>query len=167
MPTPDFIVELRRHVGHTHLFLIGITAVVLREPSPAGGVDEVLLVQRVDTEEWTPVCGIVEPGEQLHEVAVREVAEEACIEAQIERLVWVKTYPSLTYPNGDVASYVNHTFRMRGVGVPRVGDDESLDARWFPIDELPPMRWEFQERIEWALANQPACAFGETPDFRA
>ena len=54
------------------LFLIGITAIVLR-PHPDTQAPQVLLVQRSDTFEWTPIAGIVEPGEQLHEVAVREV----------------------------------------------------------------------------------------------
>ena len=31
MPVPDFILQLRRSVGHDRLFLTGVTAVVLRE----------------------------------------------------------------------------------------------------------------------------------------
>lgn len=165
MATPDFILELRRHIGNAPLFLIGITALVMREH---GDGQQLLLVRRVDTGEWTPVCGIVEPGEQLHEVAVREVLEETRVRSAVKRCVWIKTYPEITYPNGDICSYVNHTFTMTWLGGdPEVGDDESTDARWWPVDALPPMRPEFVERIDWALREEPGCWFGEGPDLGA
>ena len=165
MPTPDFILELRRSIGHAHLFLVGITAVVLREHE---GRRQLLLVRRVDTGEWTPVCGIVEPEEQVHEVAVREVLEETTVTAAIDRLVWVCSHPRFAYDNGDVCSYVNHTFLMHHVsGEPKPGDDESTDAGWFDLDDLPEMRREFTERIEVALADEPGCLMGELPGLRA
>ncbi|MGO1582440.1 MAG: NUDIX domain-containing protein, partial [Actinomycetaceae bacterium] len=71
MGTPDFIVELRRHVGHSLLWLTGATAVVVRGADP-----EVLLVRRADDGRWTPVTGIVDPGEEVADAAVREVLEE-------------------------------------------------------------------------------------------
>ncbi|MGA4508166.1 NUDIX hydrolase [Propionibacteriaceae bacterium G1746] len=165
MPTPQFILDLRASIGHAPLFLMGITAVVLREND---GRTRVLLVQRSDTGEWTPVCGIVEPGEQVHEVAVREVLEEAAVDARIERLVWVKTYPMITYPNGDQSEYVNHTFRMHWAGGdPTAADDESVAAAWFDVDALPPMRVEFTERIEQVLLDEPGVLFGPLPGVRA
>jgi 8-oxo-dGTP pyrophosphatase MutT (NUDIX family) len=69
VPIPDFIVELRRHVGTSNLWLPGVTAVVRRGP-------EILLVRRSDTGEWTPVTGIVDPGEDPGVTARREVLEE-------------------------------------------------------------------------------------------
>ena len=75
MATPDFVLELRRHVGHAPLWMPGTTAVVLRraEGSPAPGWSsarldprevEVLCVRRADNGAWTPVTGIVDPGEE-------------------------------------------------------------------------------------------------------
>lgn len=160
MPTPQFILDLREHIGHAPLFLIGITAIVLR-PHPDTPAPQVLLVQRSDTLEWTPIAGIVEPGEQLHEVAVREVAEETGVTARVERLVWVKTHPLMTYLNGDQASYVNHTFVMSHVeGDPQVGDDESVATGWFGLDNLPPMQPAFRERIDYAVQAPPGVRFG-------
>jgi len=46
MPIPQFIVDLRAHIGHAPLWLIGVTAVVVRG-------DEVLLVERADNGVWS------------------------------------------------------------------------------------------------------------------
>ena len=72
MPTPDFILELRRHVGTMPLSLSGVTAVVLRG-------DEVLLGRRSDTGALTPITGIVDPQEEPADAAVRETLEETGI----------------------------------------------------------------------------------------
>ena len=147
MPIPDFVRELRRHVGTAELWLPGVTAVVRR------GAD-VLLVQRSDTGEWAPVTGIVDPGEDPHVTAVREVEEEACVVAEVERLVWVAATGVVTHVNGDLGQYLDHTFRCRWVeGEPRPGDDESTDAAWFALDALPPMADLHRERITVAADN--------------
>ncbi|MGW2217585.1 NUDIX domain-containing protein, partial [Nonomuraea sp. NPDC001684] len=69
MPTPEFVLALREKIGTEPLWLSGVTAVVLHE-------DQVLLVRRSDTGAWTPVTGIIDPGEQPADAALREVAEE-------------------------------------------------------------------------------------------
>ena len=68
VPTPDFILELRRFVGTRPLPLVGVTAVIIR-----GG--EVLLGRRSDNHALTPITGIVDPGEEPADAAVREAAE--------------------------------------------------------------------------------------------
>lgn len=159
MPTPDFILDLREHVGHTLLWMPGTTAVVVREHD---GHDQVLCVQRSDNGTWTPICGIVEPGEDPHVAAVREAQEEAGVEIEIERLVWMSPTGLVTYPNGDQNDYLDHTFRARWVsGEPRVGDDESVAVGWFDADQLPTPMTEVQlRRIRVALANPPEVLLG-------
>lgn len=162
MPIPEFIVELRRHVGHAPLWLTGVTSVVLRG---AGDEQEVLLVRRADTDEWSPVTGIVEPGQEVHESAVREVMEEASVVAEVERLVWVSTTEPVRHANGDEAQYVDHTFRLRWVsGEPAVGDDENLEARWWPVrgvrEGVPPMRAHFGDRVRVALDDPREVLLG-------
>ena len=61
MTTPQFILDLREHIGHAPLWVPGCTAVVLR-PGPGDAEVEVLVVRRADTRAWTPVTGIVDPG---------------------------------------------------------------------------------------------------------
>lgn len=159
MPIPPYVAHLRTMIGRELLWMPGVTAVVLREVE--GGADEVLLVERSDNGTWTPVTGIVDPGEQPHVTAVREVEEEACVVAEVERLVWVCAGGVVDHVNGDVAQYLDHTFRCRWVsGEPSPGDDESTDARWFPLDALPPMREVFLERIAVAVANATDVVLG-------
>ena len=135
MPIPEFIVELRRRVGHAPLWLLGITAVVIRD-------GQVLLVQRSDNHAWTPVTGIVE----------REVLEEAGVHVTARRLAWVHVTRPVVHANGDQAQYLDHVFRMEWTGgEPLAADDESLQARWFDPSEMPTMSTDMCRRIEHAI----------------
>ncbi|TCC17005.1 NUDIX hydrolase [Kribbella speibonae] len=132
MPTPKFVLDLRAKIGHDLLWLSGLTAVVLND------TDEVLLVRRADNGRWSLVAGILEPGEQPAVGLVREIQEETAVEAVVERLVSVESLPPGSYPNGDQVQFLDLCFRCRPVrGEPRVNDDESLDVRWWPLNDLP------------------------------
>ncbi|TPX03283.1 NUDIX domain-containing protein, partial [Schumannella luteola] len=127
MPIPDFVRELRQHIGTTPLWLTGATAVVLDG-------DRMLLIRRSDTGEWAPITGIVDPGEEPAVAAAREAAEEAGVEIEVERLssTWV-TEP-VVYDNGDRAQYLDLTFRCRYVsGDPAPVDGEALEVAWFAL----------------------------------
>ncbi|MGO4955995.1 NUDIX hydrolase [Luteococcus sp. Sow4_B9] len=159
MPTPDFILELRKHVGTALLWLPGTTAVVLR---PGPRVEQVLCVQRADNGKWTPICGIVEPGEDPHVAAVREAEEEAGVIIEIERMVWMSPTGWMQYDNGDQNDYLDHTFRARYVsGEAVVGDDESVAVGWFDVDRLPEDMSAIQRRrIAVAVANPADVLLG-------
>jgi ADP-ribose pyrophosphatase YjhB (NUDIX family) len=153
MAIPDFILDLRAKVGAQELWLTGVTAVVLR------GAD-VLLVRRADTGAWTPVTGIVDPGEEPADAAIREVAEEAAVRAVPERLADVHTTDLVVYDNGDRARYLDHVFRCRWVaGDPRPADGENTEAAWFPINALPTMTSLMSRRVVAALSGRAGCAF--------
>ncbi len=147
MPVPEFILRLRERVGHELLWLSGATAVVL-----SGG--QVLLVRRADDGRWAPVSGVVDPGEHPERTAVREALEEAGVTCEVDGLVWVNVTEPIHYPNGDVSQYLDLTYRCRWLsGEPFVADDESLDARWFALDALPPMADRDLERVRRAVAS--------------
>ncbi len=136
MTTPEFVIELRRSIGHAPLWLSGITAYV------RDGEGRVLLGRRADTGLWALVYGIIEPGEQPADTVVREVREETGVDVKVETLVAVSSSPRLvTYPNGDQARYLNLSFLCRpaagGNDRPSVSDDESLEVGWFRRDALP------------------------------
>jgi ADP-ribose pyrophosphatase YjhB (NUDIX family) len=158
MSTPDFVLDLRSKIGHDLLWLAGVTAVVLRDTASAGR--EVLLVKRADTGAWTPVTGIVDPGEQPAVAAAREVLEEADIVAVAEALKSVGSFPPMQYNNGDRSQYLDLTFRFRYVsGEPHPADGENTDAAWFSLDAMPPMSEDMASRVASALEPGDACRF--------
>lgn len=153
MPIPPFVTDLRASIGNAPLWLSGVTAVVTRG-------SDLLLVQRADTLEWTPVTGIVDPGEHPGVAARREVLEEAAVHVTIDRLASVNVTRPITYTNGDQAQYLDLTFLCRWVsGDPFPADGENLEARWFPASSLPPISAEFADRIAGALSDDAATRF--------
>lgn len=162
MAIPEFITALRRHIGTAPLWLSGSTAVVVRE----GHFEtQVLLVQRTDDKTWGPVAGIVDPGEEPHRTAVREVAEEAGVEAAVERLVWLTVTETVTYDNGDKTQYIDHVFRCAWVGgEPYPADGEAQRAEFFPVSDLPVMGERNTTRVRLALENRPEAHLGPMGD---
>ena len=150
---PEFIVALRRRIGHDPLWLMAASGVVLRT---IDGVGHVLLVRRADDGEWTVTAGVVDPGEEPSAAAEREVLEEAGVVCRAERLAWVYVEPPKVHENGDQAQYLQLVLSASWLsGEPRPADSESTDARWCPVAELPPMRPYQRARIAAALADGP------------
>ncbi|GIF65277.1 NUDIX hydrolase [Asanoa ishikariensis] len=160
MATPSFITDIRVHIGHTPLWLPGVSAVV---QNAAG---EILLGRRADTGRWSLISGIPEPGEEPAAAIVREVFEETGVRVEPERITSVTVGPVVTYPNGDVCQYLNVTFACRPLTASAtVNDDESLEVGWFPVDDHPPLDEVATLRLERALAGDTAAWFaspGET-----
>ena len=105
MSTPEFVLELRKKIGHDLLWLNGVTGCVLNEHG------QLLLGRRSDTGEWAMVYGINEPGEQPADTVVREIKEETGIDAIVTDLVAVTSSNKvLTYANGDNTMYMDHSF---------------------------------------------------------
>lgn len=177
MTTPPFIVSLRERIGHELLWLSGVTAVVvdplpegrvgvgtpasgsdLPVVEPVGGDVRVLMVRRADNGAWTPVTGIIDPGEQPAIAAAREVSEETSIVAEPVCLARVHTLPPMRYDNGDRSQYLDLTFLCRYVsGDPFPADGENTEAAWYPVGGLPRMEDDMRERVAAALAAYPGA----------
>ena len=152
LPIPDFVVELRRHVGQAELWMSGVTAVVRRG-------DDVLLVRRADNGEWAPVTGIVDPGEEPAACAAREVLWETSVRGA-GRPARIDLGDARRGPIGDRAAYLDQCFACTWVsGEARVGDDESTEVRWWPGAALPPMKATRRDRAEAALSEEQAARF--------
>ena len=153
MPIPEFVADLRSMVGTHPLWLPGTTAVIRR-------ADEVLLVRRADNGHWTPVTGIVDPGEHPAVCAVREAREETGVTIRVDRLAGAYVVDGVTYENGDRAAYVDLTFACTWLdGEAHVADDECSDVRWWPADGLPEMTPSLTERVGAALSDEVAARF--------
>jgi ADP-ribose pyrophosphatase YjhB (NUDIX family) len=151
--TPEFVLSLRERIGHAPLWMPGVTAVVRRG-------DDVLLVRRSDTGAWTPITGIVDPGEEPALAAAREALEETGVDIRVDRLAATSAGPEITFPNGDRASFLDLTFACAWLsGEAHVADDESVDVRWWPLDALPELSDRHRVRIEAACSGEVAARF--------
>ena len=186
MATPDFVLELRRHVGNAPLWMPGCTAVVMRPAGMSDGASssgdeagavspvargwslgglrpdelEVLCVRRSDNGAWTPVTGIVDPGEEPAAAAARETLEEAGVVAEATRLLGVEVVGPVTYDNGDVTTYLDIAFAMEWIGgEPWPADGENTEAAFFRADRLPRMNERFTRTIARALSGEAAASF--------
>ena len=149
MATPDFVLELRRHVGHAPLWMPGTTVVIARSAPGCAPIDwerpiapeavEILCVRRSDNGTWTPVTGIVDPGEEPAVAAAREALEEADVRIEVRRLLSVEVVGPVTYDNGDVTTYLDVAFVAQWVsGEPTPADGENSETAFFRGDQLPP-----------------------------
>ena len=142
MPIPEFIVETRKKIGTDLMWVPSVCAVVLRDSTVDSpwAVPDVLLVRRADNGQWTPVTGIVDPGEEPHVAAVREVLEETGVKVTAAAIVGVGSHGPVTHSNGDQASYMTVQIRCEPLDPsvePTVGDDENTEAGWFPVSQMP------------------------------
>ena len=158
-PVPDFVVAIREKIGSEHpLWLPAVTAVVRRG-------DQVLLVRRSDNGQWTPVTGIVDPGEEPAVAAAREVEEETGVRVRVDRLASTGAHPEVVHANGDRAAYLDLTFACTWLeGEARVADDESTEVRWWPAAALPPMGEVMAARIGAALSGEREARFTAPTD---
>lgn len=153
MAIPEFVLALREKIGHDPLWLSGSTAVIF-------DADRILLVRRAEDGEWSPVTGVIDPGEQPADTAVREAMEEAGVRIEAERLASIGVTGPIVYRNGDRTQYIDHTFRCRYLsGEPEPDHEEITDVRWFPVDDMPPMLPHFEDRIRSARAESGPAEF--------
>lgn len=153
MATPDFVVSLRERIGHAPLPLVGVTAVIVRG-------DEVLVGRRADNGAWQCVSGIVDPGEEPADAAVREALEEAGIVVRATRLALVQQLDRITYANGDQVDYLDLVFRCEWLsGDPHPADGELTEVDWFALSALPDVDDFHRRKIAAALAGEASAVF--------
>ena len=131
-----YIMNLRKHVGHEPLIGIGSTTLVFNDKK------ELLLNLRSDTNTWGIPGGSMELYETIEETAVRELKEEAGINADELELVTVLSGNEyyFEYPNGDKMCTVIVLFKVLNyTGKVKVSDNESKKLEFFSLNKLPNM----------------------------
>lgn len=159
MAASPYVLKLRVHVGHDLLLLPGASAVVRDD---AGAI---LFLRRGDDGRWSLPAGMIEPGEQPADAALREIFEETGVEAEVQRIGGIALHESV-YPNGDHCQYLSVWFRCRAVGGhARPDGEESLEVAWFPPDALPPgLTDDILLRIETTAAPDAPAWFPPTTE---
>ncbi|MFS0714576.1 NUDIX domain-containing protein [Microbacterium sp. 2P01SA-2] len=153
MATPDFVLDLREKIGTAPLPLVGVTAVVFRD-------EKVLLGKRADNGNWQPVSGIVDPGEEPADAAVRECLEEAGVVVRAERLALVHQIPRIVYANGDQVDYLDLVFRCSWVsGDPHPADGELTKVGFYDLGQMIDVAPEHVRKIALAVAEDDPATF--------
>lgn len=125
--------ELRKLVGSRPLILPGAVVIIVNE-------NKEILLQRRSDGGWGLPGGIMELGESLEDTARREVQEETGLEIGKLELVDVFSGPEfyLKVANGDELYSVTAVYVSDDIKGELVIDYvESIDLKYFPIDQLP------------------------------
>lgn len=155
MPLSDYTRNLRQKIGNDLLMMPGAGAVIVNSHG------QVLLQHRADNGLWGIPGGLIEPGEEPADTAIREVYEETGLHIELERVVGVYGGRDffVTYNNGDQAAIISILFRAHPVDetvAPFPKDGESLALKWFSPDALPEnMEDRHRVRIGHALNDAP------------
>lgn len=153
MATPEFVLDLRSKIGTAPLPLVGVTAVVFRD-------EKVLLGRRADNGSWQPVSGIVDPGEEPADAAVRECREEAGIVIRADRLALVQQVPRVVYANGDQVDYLDLVFRCTWVsGEPHPADGELTEVGFYDLGQMSDVAPEHVRKVALAIAEDDPATF--------
>ncbi len=133
MGISPYIRGLRERVGHDLLLLPSVAVLPWDEEG------RLLLVREAQTGLWQTIGGAVEPDESPAQAAVRETAEEAGVVVELTGIRGATGGPGfrMTYPNGDLVSYVPTIFDARVIdGQPRPDGEETIDVAWFTTGQL-------------------------------
>jgi 8-oxo-dGTP pyrophosphatase MutT (NUDIX family) len=128
-----YLRRLRERVGHDLVLLPSVAVLPWDEDV------RLLLVCEAETGLWQTIGGAIEPDESPTEAAIREAAEEASVEVELTGIRGVAGGPRfrMTYPNGDLVSYVSTIFDARVTrGTPHADGEETTDIAWFATDRL-------------------------------
>ncbi len=130
----DYIMSLRKTVGHRPLMQTGASVLVVDREG------RLLLEKRADTHDWSYPGGSVELYEKTEDAAARELEEETGIIALSLKLFGVYSGEELhfVYPNGDEVSNIDIVYECREyTGFLKGQAEEVEDLRFFAPDEIP------------------------------
>lgn len=140
----NYIMDLRKLVGHRPLIQVGASVIVLNQNH------EVLLQLRRDNHCWGYAGGSVELDEVVEEAAKRELYEETGLVAKKLTLFQIYSGKPMhyIYPNGDEVSNVDIVYLCKDYeGVLKAQETEVEKLAFFPLSDLPSPIFE---------ANRPA-----------
>lgn len=130
----SYLGQLRALAGDRTLLFVGARGIVRDDDG------RVLLIRRSDNGLWALPAGAMELGESIADCAIREVQEETGLIAQRVTPFAIYSGPAYTFTNmyGDTYQLYITSFRVDGyTGELVTVTDETTDARFFAVDELP------------------------------
>ena len=132
----DYILDLRKTVGHRCLLQVGASVIVEDRQG------RILLEKRTDNGLWGYAGGGTDLDERVEDAAKRELLEETGLTANSMALFGVFSGPEThyVYPNGDEVSNVDVVFLCRNwTGTIRPQEEEVSEIRFFSAADMPPV----------------------------
>lgn len=136
-----FRMSLDSRICHIPFMQVGSALIIRNEHG------EILLQRRSDNSKWGLPGGCKDLGEELEDTALREVYEETGIKITREDLVLIAALSGKrrkkVYPNGDIVDNVSIIYLV-DVSSKEINikiDDESIELKFFSIDDLPPTEY--------------------------
>jgi len=130
-----------------------VTAKVGADAAVFDDHDRILLVRRADDGKWGLVSGWVDPNESPEQTVVRELAEEAGVQARVDGLVGVfyREARAGEHPHGTVS--IVFLCDVTG-GRPTPQLHEVTEVAWRAIDDVPSHEWHHHhERLARAALD--------------
>jgi 8-oxo-dGTP diphosphatase len=92
---------------------------------------------------WAIPGGFIDEGETAEQAAEREAFEETGVRVKIVKLIGV-----YSAPERDTRGTVSTAFIAKALSKEAKGGDDAEEARWFKLDELPPLGFDHARIIE-------------------
>ena len=119
----------------------------------ADGSRQVLLIRRGHEpykDYWAFPGGFMEMDETLEQCALRELKEETGLTPTGD-LIELKSFSTVDRdPRGRT---ITVAFLIETPLTEAKGQDDAAEARWFPLDDLPPLAFDHQEILKVALTR--------------
>jgi 8-oxo-dGTP pyrophosphatase MutT (NUDIX family) len=108
--------------------------------------DRILLARRVDDDKWGLIAGWVDPNESPEQTVVRELEEEAGVQARVDRLVGVffREAQMDVHPHGTVS--IVYLCSITG-GRPRPQPHEIRELAWRAVDDVRRVDWHHHHQL--------------------
>ena len=126
-----YIKEIRKYVGHSPIMATSIMCIIYDKERG------ILFEKSVDFGVWCVPGGALEIGESLEEGLKREVKEETSLEIFNPKLFDVRSNIHIVYPNKDEVYYTEVIYEVNEYKGNLKPDAESIELKWFKVDELP------------------------------
>lgn len=145
----NYIKWIRSKVGNEKIILTFAGGCIFNESG------EVLLQKRADFNKWGFPGGAIELGETPQMAAIREIKEETGLDVEIIKLIGVYTDFDVQYPNGDEVQSICIAYELKVTGGELLAEDnETLELKYFALDNLPPLFCSQHEELAKDIKNK-------------